>query len=335
MRKYVIPTPRYDENTDKLIAQYERAYNTMLDRFQEQFKNATNMNEYKKCLATADILKDYEMAIKELNKEVAPEVIKLVTNAFRNGMANFGFFVNKFSRDSQDKEKKYELKLPKNMIRAMSEDTFSELLRATAYMNRKTKKLVRDTVSDVIRYHQALNDGREAMVKDIYERLTAEGLSKSFKEDGFVGIVDKRGRRWNLKTYAEMVATTKIQQAHVQATKYEGEEWGVDLAIISHPACKDSCNKWRDVIVSINGKTEGFITYDEARRSKEVFHPNCHGTLMPVRKLSNVPKDILEKNLKSNAPNKDAVNDLLKSEKLTQDEKNRKIAEKRKEKVSQ
>lgn len=131
-------------------------------------------------------------------------------------------------------------------------------------------------------------------VDDIYRSVTLENITgqvtgyqtwpqtaKRIKEDlankGITGFVDASGRRWNMDTYAEMLARTTPRAAMVEGTKNRLLENGYDLAQVvggsSSRTC-DKCSRWVGRTVSLTGKTSGYPTLDEAR-GDGLFHPNC------------------------------------------------------------
>ena len=96
-------------------------------------------------------------------------------------------------------------------------------------------------------------------------------------ERGITGFVDAAGKRWNMETYAEMIARTTPRQAMIEGTKNRLLEHGHDLAEIiggiGENTC-ETCEAWDGRIVSLTGKTSGYPTLDEARDAG-VFHPQC------------------------------------------------------------
>lgn len=121
-------------------------------------------------------------------------------------------------------------------------------------------------------------------------RLTAAKRAMGeFANEGITGFVDKRGRNWELKTYAEMATRTATARIMVDAHVDRLRQAGVDLVIVSQaPYECPLCKPWEGQIlatgpsaqkgehnVTVNGvtvKVKGSL--DEAR-SKGLFHPNC------------------------------------------------------------
>jgi hypothetical protein len=106
---------------------------------------------------------------------------------------------------------------------------------------------------------------------------TAKRIRADMAERGITGFVDAAGKRWNMESYAEMLARTVPRAAMVEGTKNRLLEHGHDLAEIiggiGENTC-DHCREWNGRFVSLTGKTSGYPTLDEARDAG-VFHPQC------------------------------------------------------------
>lgn len=167
--------------------------------------------------------------------------------------------------------------------RTLFEDTYEDLLRATENTDKRLKDVIRKVTSEVIQLEGAQSQNNKEIAERLLEALSEDSLYKRLTEDGMIGIVDAGGRRWQLDTYTKMVVNTKVTDAHLQSTKQSADELGLDLAIISHNATTvDACLYWEGVVVSVNGRTEGYPNLDDAIATNEVFHPNCrhHITLI-------------------------------------------------------
>ena len=106
---------------------------------------------------------------------------------------------------------------------------------------------------------------------------TAKRIRADMAERGITGFVDAAGKRWNMESYAEMLARTVPRAAMIEGTKNRLLEHGHDLAEIiggiGQNTC-EHCREWNGRIVSLTGKTSGYPTLDEARDAG-VFHPQC------------------------------------------------------------
>ncbi|WP_235918959.1 phage minor capsid protein [Heliomicrobium undosum] len=185
--------------------------------------------------------------------------------------------------------------LARERVDALISDTYTDLLMATQNTERKVKQLVRTAVSETLRQKALEQMGRQSMKKTIVDDLTQKGLSAKLNSEAWVGIVDRAGRRWNLSTYAEMVVRTKLTQAHIEGTRVETLERGVDLAVVSSHGAKDACRTFEGLVISLHGLTPGYLTYDQLRSTGKIFHPNCQHHVSPVRDMGLLPERLREK----------------------------------------
>ena len=291
-----LPSPVYIRDRKKISKLYERALKEISKQIIKELAvtDPTNIG----IINQVKLMKQLELILKQLNGQVKNYTEMVVMEAIRHGQAVHLMKIAGIEDYNEALRQAGLTVLPKEMLEALVSDTFQDLLVATTFMEDSLKKTIRKTTAKVMQLKMAQNTGRVEMIDTLVKELSKKGLSKTLTEDGFVGIIDKRGRRWNLKTYADMVVTTKTQQAHVEGIKHEAKVTGYDLAIISDHNAKDVCRKWENVIISLNGQTKGFPTYEQVRRTKECFHPNCEHTLLPIRSVDNVHKDILKEHEK-------------------------------------
>lgn len=95
---------------------------------------------------------------------------------------------------------------------------------------------------------------------------------------GVAYFTDKAGRAWDLERYEKTVRDTAEYTAYRDAMFATSEEYNNDLVRIIHngnePPC-DLCDPFQGKILSLTGKTEGYMTVDEAK-SYGLFHINCY-----------------------------------------------------------
>ena len=83
---------------------------------------------------------------------------------------------------------------------------------------------------------------RRDVTRQIRDRLASEAGPAFF---------DRRGRRWDLADYAEMVARTTTREAMTEGTINRLREHGITLAQVSRHVCNDFCVYYEDVFVNI------------------------------------------------------------------------------------
>ncbi|NLW90001.1 MAG: hypothetical protein GXY34_00145 [Syntrophomonadaceae bacterium] len=138
-------------------------------------------------------------------------------------------------------------------------------------------------------------------VDDIYRTLALENIKGSvvgykswqqvarnyreqLAEQGITAFEDRLKRKWNMRSYAEMVARTTTMEAHLQGTALRLQENGHDLVKVStHAGTCEKCASWQGKILSLSGEDKDYPSVQEAKDAG-LFHPNCrhaYGLYLP------------------------------------------------------
>lgn len=279
-----VPTPKYDYEVNRIMKVYQQARQAILTELLRLVDADLNDNATRISLELS-LLRQIDYILGQANKEIQRTVEELILESFRNGQGRLLYAVGEYSSLTHATEGVAFSMLAKQTVDAMVADTFTDLLTATEHTSKKLKRIVRQTVAEQMRLGIIQQGGRRFMSKAITEKLTKQGFTKRIDDEGFVGIIDKAGRKWKLDTYTKMVVRTKLTQAHSEGMKTQGIESNIDLAVISSHGAKDSCAKYEGLVVSMNGLTKGYTTVEELRKSNKIFHPNCEHTFYPIRSL--------------------------------------------------
>lgn len=285
--------PTYDREINKYMRVYKSVFRQIIERV-TLLSTWGNSKEIEK-QQMESVLSQIAFLLKELDGETSQWVSDTLNQAFSEGQARAIYTLGEATTLAEASSLVAFSTLAKDTVEALIADTYSDLLLATQNTERKVKALVREVVADQMRTKALEASGRVTTGKAIRNALTKKGLSDRVSAEGFIGIVDKRGRKWNLATYADMVVRTKLTQAHVEGTRTEAIERGVDLAIISSHGAKDACRHYEGMVISMNGLTEGYPTYAELRRSNKIFHPNCKHKVTPIRDINLLPQIVRDK----------------------------------------
>lgn len=157
-------------------------------------------------------------------------------------------------------------------------------------------------------------------VDDIYRTLALENIkgsvvgykswqqvAKNFREQlaeqGVTGFEDKLKRKWNMRSYAEMVARTTTMEAHLQGTAMRLQEHGHDLIKVStHAGTCEKCAPWQGKILSLSGKSQEYTSLLEAKETG-LFHPRCrHAYGLYIDLDDEVSKGETEKTVEQQKP---------------------------------
>ncbi|MDF9638798.1 MULTISPECIES: phage minor capsid protein [Bacillus cereus group] len=279
-----VPTPKYDHDVNKIMKVYQRARQEILAELL-RLVDADLTDNMTRISMESSLVRQIDYILQKSNTEIQRTVEEMILESFRNGQGGLLYAVGEYDSLAHATQGVAFSMLAKQTVDAMVADTFTDLLTATDHTSKKLKRIVRQTVAEQMRLGIIKQSGRRLMSKSITDELTRKGFTKKIDEDGFVGIIDRKGRKWKLDTYSKMVVRTKLTQAHSEGMKIQGIESNIDLAVISTHGAKDACSKFEGMVVSMNGLTAGYPTVEELRKSNKIFHPNCEHTFYPIRNL--------------------------------------------------
>ena len=115
-------------------------------------------------------------------------------------------------------------------------------------------------------------------IRDEIFEAPAQGALRDIEGERFV--VDKRGRKWQPKHYARMVARTTTREAMSEAFLARAAHEGEDLIrVSSHPdgQADPICVPFEGKLFSLSGRTPGLPVLER----RPPFHPNCRHVLIP------------------------------------------------------
>jgi len=119
--------------------------------------------------------------------------------------------------------------------------------------------------------------------RKILEEITGRGI---------YGFVDRAGKKWSMRAYAEMLARTSLMEIHNEAQWREFRAHDEDLIAISfHTGTCPRCAPWAGKVLSLDGQTPGFPTLDDAKAGG-LFHPRCrHASALYVPDEGETPEE--------------------------------------------
>ncbi|MBC9785868.1 minor capsid protein [Heliobacterium chlorum] len=284
-----IPKPVYERDVKRLIGYYQKAFTEIASRLK-----SIPSSGLEKAYAES-LLSQIMVILRDLDGSTKTWCEQVIKRVFTEAQAQTILSLGDATSVSEAASSVSFSMLARERTEALINDTYTDLLMATQNTERKIKQLVRNAVSETLRMKALEQMGRRTIKKAIVGDLTHKGLSAKLDSEAWVGIVDRIGRRWNLSTYAEMVVRTKLTQAHIEGTRVEMMERGVDLAVISSHGAQDACRTFEGMIISMHGLTSGYMNYDQVRATGKIFHPNCQHRVSPVRDIHLLPKKLREK----------------------------------------
>ncbi|MGE2643633.1 phage minor capsid protein, partial [Escherichia coli] len=195
-----VPTPKYDYEVNRIMKVYQQARQAILTELLRLVDADLNDSTIRVSLELS-LLRQIDYILGQANQEIQRTVEELILESFRNGQGGLLYAVGEYNSLAHATEGVAFSMLAKQTVDAMVADTFTDLLTATEHTSKKLKRIVRQTVAEQMRLGIIQQGGRRFMSKAITEKLTKQGFTRKIDDEGFVGIIDKAGRKWKLDTY--------------------------------------------------------------------------------------------------------------------------------------
>jgi hypothetical protein len=160
-------------------------------------------------------------------------------------------------------------------VQVVADQLTRSLNDATVTVGRRTDDALRRIGLEEIGLGIAGGDARREVSRRITDRIVQEGVT-----DALTGVVDRRGARWQLDTYAEMVARTTTREAVSAGFHARMRETGEQLVTISsHFTSCEICAQYEGQTFALPDETvDGYDTID----TLPPFHPNCRHVATPA-----------------------------------------------------
>jgi hypothetical protein len=298
------PTPTYKRNLIELESYYKKALKALIKLLVNLDPTDLIRSELYRSL-----IRQITFIINDLNASSQKWLEETLNEAFDNSVASALVTMGLAKTLLEAKGSTQFSLISRSRVEAMFADTFRDILKAHSVMEEGLKNKVRELQAEVLKLNTALQRGTATSARDIVDKFVEEGFSRSLVEENWKGIVDASGRRWDLTTYARMVARTKLQQVQVEGTTQTALENDSDLAVISSHGAKDACRHFEGMIISLTGRTRGYKTYAELRASNLIFHPNCQHSVQAIGDLEVFPQSLKEKARKAELSTDNALED--------------------------
>lgn len=289
-----IPNVVMDKSVQQLLKKYAEHYNLILTDTVDQLYNAVNSTDLLTVKKQSEIISKLEYRLNLLNKTVQENVEQDIIKAYITGQVTTAMnFIDKVDTTEVLQAVQFSI-VNSNMASNLVADAMEDLLFVTQHTSKEVKKVVRTTFAEALQYQTINKEKSTATMQLLEKRLSKWGIKNKMYEDGFIGIVDKSGRKWKLKTYVEMAVNTKNHNAYVQGVKDKTLEYNTDLAKIPYRGSSDPCKHFEGMIISMNGLTKGFPTYDQLKSTGMVFHPRCRHSPMAIGDLDFIQDQDIE-----------------------------------------
>ena len=155
--------------------------------------------------------------------------------------------------------------------------------RRTA-LGEETKREVRKGLNVLKRFTKTGYMYRATLSRGEIERNLKKMFQRMFGDIDFIAITMKNGRirRYQLKTYVNMLARTEMRHITTQAAKLALQEWEHDLIRVVPEyvgnCTSKICYDYAGQVFSMSGKNKKYPVLDQ----EPPFHPYCIHSITPV-----------------------------------------------------
>jgi DNA-binding ferritin-like protein (Dps family) len=292
-----------DKSIDKLVKDYQKAYQWILKRLEYQIDNGLSETQ------SLSMLKEIQDKLKKLDAdaykwcfEVLPEYYYTSLETIDNQVSLLvGSGVSEISVISGTSL----IMLHTKAVEAASRDLYKDLAKNTTFMSDQAKKIIRESTAELLTRMTMTGESQKRIKKELRGKLISDGITS---------FVDAGGKSWRIMDYASMAVRSKSRILHHQGTfnrlseygdKYSRAKKNFDLVQVSRHNSKCWCGKYEGMVFSISGEHPDYPTVTSLpNQPYPIFHPNCKHVLLPYiealrGKGQVISKDLLNRDIKS------------------------------------
>jgi hypothetical protein len=245
-----------DAEINRLVKFYEQAEREILDQLNRALLRG-NKTEY-----LAQMKRNIEAILQQLRDGNRTWCIEAIPRVYSQGL----YFADVMLKDVGASTSAAFGAIHQQAAQVLADNAFQRFEDVVQVIGRQVNDIYREL---------ALENVRGIVVGYDTWKQTARRFREQLAERGVTGFKDRSGRMWNMRAYIEMHARTVCMEAHLQGTANRLVEQGYDLVKVStHFGACELCQPWQGEILSITGKTKGYLTLEEAKAAG-LFHPNC------------------------------------------------------------
>ena len=264
-----VPQPEFERDIRKVVKVYEQALKDVQAELNSLF-----LTDFERAQILA-VEKNIRAILSDTAEYAEEWSAVAITMAATEGIAATIFALELVETyDEALKIAKFS-RVNKRLVDAVIADTQADLLAVTQNVERQAKLAIRRATA-------------EAMRSQLAKGVNAtQNLSKAIRDNIVqatdVAIIDRRGRRWKVGDYADVIARTKMMEAHKEASINEAIAEGSYYGRISKHGATDACRNYEGKIIKLVASADGDYPYIGDLPRKEIFHPNCKHIITPLR----------------------------------------------------
>lgn len=170
----------------------------------------------------------------------------------------------------------FQTKLHLDALESLLADTMGDLDAAV----RMAHETSMESIGDALKAVKA--DLNKGVIQGNPRKVIQAAVMKSFRENGMKGARSSDGKLLPLDFYSMTVTRTKLRDAAIAGSVNRYVETGQDLVqIIENSDTCPICSRYKDMVVSLTGATEGFPVVGDNGIKLPPMHPNCRGSIRP------------------------------------------------------
>lgn len=273
-----VPRPNYDYDVKQVVKAYERALKDVQAELNTLF-----LTDFQRAQITAVEL-NIRNILADLNKYGSEWATVSVTKSATHGVADTIYALGLTETYAEALTIAKFNGTNKRLVAAAIADTQADLLAMTQNIDRQAKLAIRRATAEAMRSQltQGINGSR----------ALSSAIRKQITEATDVAIIDSRGRRWKINTYTDMLARTKMMEAHREASINEALSEEAYYGVISRHGATDACRGYEGKIVKLFADAPGDYPYISDLPKRDIFHVNCKHLVSPLRDPSRTSEAI-------------------------------------------
>lgn len=174
-----------------------------------------------------------------------------------------------------------ESELTKKQIKAFqSEKAKTYYSSQKIYVQSQTEKMKSDVKKQI--RNAGIRISSVANQRSISLSKAREAYSVQQKNIDFT-FVDKANRKWDLGKYLNIFENTSYRNLSREVSDELLSEMSHDLVVVMPNDANDPCKNWIGKVLSLSGANKNYPSYDAAKQTNQIFHPNCRHYLVPYK----------------------------------------------------
>lgn len=223
-------------------------------------------------------LKHIEAALEEINVAVAQFTAALVQKSYGMGTD----WIDENLKNTGWKGKPPPMtNIMKKQVGLLAQETYSDIAGRTNKMKEGAVRHLRTTFAEAARTGEAQGQTKDKIIRNLVRSLNAGKVRNAVGEVIPFEFVDRSGRRWDTRKYAEMAVNTYHANIARQAKTDRLVQRGFSVGQITFSGARDACSRWEGKRVALTEEASAVLELPmvSSLPNREIFHPNCRHSI--------------------------------------------------------